>query len=93
MATIISRFAIGVVAAAARVNEKISPPGDEPAQGIRLTLDHAQWFHIILITSGVTQLLFVVVASILCRQIKISQELLRVHGDEIQQDLGCFESV
>ncbi|KAK4123423.1 hypothetical protein N657DRAFT_656663 [Parathielavia appendiculata] len=60
MAAMVSRFAIGVVAAAAQTNPKILVPGRPPRQGVSLVLDQPAAFAAILIaTLGVHLVLFV----------------------------------
>lgn len=74
MASQLSRFAIGVVAAAARTNRPILVQGKAPAQGLRLTLDQPLAFGLILgLTAGI-QLLLVLVTATACRKLVIPKE-------------------
>jgi hypothetical protein len=55
MASLISRFAIGVIAAAAETNPKAIIKGRAPAQGVRIKLEKPVLFHFILILTGLVQ--------------------------------------
>ncbi|KAK1760078.1 hypothetical protein QBC47DRAFT_290914 [Echria macrotheca] len=56
MARMLSRFAIGVVAAAARTNPRMVVGGYPPRQGVRLVLDKPVAFGGILVATAVVQL-------------------------------------
>ncbi|KAF2465234.1 uncharacterized protein BDR25DRAFT_346306 [Lindgomyces ingoldianus] len=59
MADLISRFAIGVVAAAAQTNPKVVVQGHAPVQGVRLELEKPLVFNLILIlTAAIHSVLF-----------------------------------
>jgi hypothetical protein len=65
MATMVSRFAIGVVAAAAQTNPKTLVPGRPPRQGVTLVLDKPAAFAAVLgAILGVHLVLFVLAAVI-----------------------------
>lgn len=64
MASLISRFAIGVIAAAAQTNPPMFVQGGAPAQGVRLKLESSVWFHLILAGTGSLQLILVLFSSL-----------------------------
>ncbi|CAI4213937.1 unnamed protein product [Parascedosporium putredinis] len=55
MGLIISRFSVGVIAVAARDNDKISVDGHEPFVGAELTVSHWDWANAILILTAIAQ--------------------------------------
>ncbi|OCL03460.1 hypothetical protein AOQ84DRAFT_266116, partial [Glonium stellatum] len=59
MADLLSRFAVGVVAAAAQTNPPMIVQGGQPAQGVRLQLSSPLVFDLILGLAGGMQLLLV----------------------------------
>jgi len=65
MARMLSRFAIGVVAAAAHTNPKILIEGNPPRQGVRLTLDKPVPFAAILCATAGVQLVLLAAALLL----------------------------
>jgi len=67
MARMVSRFAISVVAAAARTNPTILVAGCPPRQGVRLVLDKPAAFGGILAATVVVQLVLLVGAVVLVR--------------------------
>lgn len=76
MASQISRYAIGVVAAAAQINVPKTIQGRTPTQGLRLHLDNPLAYGMVLgFTAGV-QLLLVVFTATMCRGIYIPDEML-----------------
>ncbi|KAL1797952.1 hypothetical protein ACET3X_004558 [Alternaria dauci] len=62
MASLLSRFAIGVVAAAAETNPKAIIQGHAPAQGVRIQLRNPVLFSLILVAIGLIQSCLFVVA-------------------------------
>jgi hypothetical protein len=62
IASLLSRFAIGVVAAAAETNPKAIVPGHAPAQGVRIQLRSPVLFSLILVSIGLIQSCLFVVA-------------------------------
>lgn len=84
MASLISRFAIGVVAAAAQTNPSIIIQGGQPAQGVRITLDAAVFFHLILGLTAGLQLLLVVAAAFAVKGMVIPRESPLSEEEEIQ---------
>ena len=62
MASLLSRFAIGVVAAAAETNPKAIVPGHAPAQGVRIQLRSPVLFSLILVSIGLIQSCLFVIA-------------------------------
>lgn len=67
MAKMLSRYAIGVVAAAARSNPRVTVQGHTPRQGVRLVLEKPVVFGAILIATAAAQLVLLVVMIILVR--------------------------
>lgn len=84
MASLLSRFAIGVVAAAAQTNPSIMVKGGQPAQGVRIQLESPAGFHIILALTGGLQLLLVIIAAIVVQRIPIPKEVPLSEEEEIQ---------
>lgn len=85
MASLISRFAIGVVAAAAKTNTGQIVPGYSPMQGLQITLDHPVVFSLILSLTAGIQLLLVLVAAFLCRRLVVAEEVLLSHENTIRK--------
>ena len=75
MASLISRFAIGVVAAAAQTNQPKTVLGHVPTQGLRLTLDYPLAFGLILGLTGGIQVLLVLFTAIACGRLDIPEEI------------------
>lgn len=65
MAHLISKFAIGVVAAAAQVNPPMTILGSQPQQGLRLVLSNSVGFYLLLGGLLAGQLALVVIAGLL----------------------------
>ena len=84
MASLISRFAIGVVAAAAQINPSIIIQGGQPAQGVRIMLESATSFHLILGLTAGLQLLLVVVAAFAVKGVVIPRASPMSEDEEIQ---------
>ena len=74
MASQLSRFAIGAMAAAAQTNKPILIRGHVPTQGLRLTLDHPLVFDLILGLIAGMQLLLVLVTALACRRLEMPDE-------------------
>ncbi|KAK4142232.1 uncharacterized protein C8A04DRAFT_13395 [Dichotomopilus funicola] len=72
MAKMLSRFAIGVVAAAARSNPRVTVQGHTPRQGVRLVLEKPVVFGAILIATAAVQLVLMGVVLILVRVLRKS---------------------
>lgn len=70
MGRMLSRFAIGVVAAAARTNPKVIVQGRPPRQGVRLVLDKPVVFAAILIATAGVQLVLLVAVMVLVRGVR-----------------------
>ena len=84
MARLLSRFAIGVIAAAAQTSPSIIVQGGQPAQGVRIQFDSPTSFHIIFAVTAGLQLLLVVLAAIIVQKIPIPKEVPLSEEDEIQ---------
>lgn len=84
MASLLSRFAIGVVAAAAQTNPPKIVQGAQPAQGVRIHLKSAVFFHLILGLTGGIQLLLVVIAAFVVSGIEVPVENLLTAEEEIR---------
>lgn len=67
MAALVSRFAIGVVAAAAQTSRRILVPGRPPRQGVRLVLERAAAFAAVVGAMLGTHLVFLVLAAVLVK--------------------------
>lgn len=95
MADMVSRFAIGVVAAAAQTNPKVTVPGRPPRQGVRLVLDHTAAFAAVLIATTTLQLALVFAAASLVRGVHLPDELLVDRNDAVQEyvELGQIKGV
>jgi hypothetical protein len=85
MASLISRFAIGVVAAAARTNPSQTIQGGQPTQGLHLELDNPVMFSVILCLTGGLQVLLVVFAAAIVSRVVIPEEVLTSHEEEIEK--------
>lgn len=85
MASQLSRFAIGVIAAAAQTNQPKIVLGHVPTQGLRLTLDHPLAFGLILGLTGGIQLLLVVFTAITCGRLDIPQDTPLTHRETLKK--------
>lgn len=85
MAHQLSRFAIGVIAAAAQTNEPKIVLGREPTQGLRLTLDHPLAFGLILGLTGSIQLLLVIFTAITCGKLDIPKEISQTRRETLKK--------
>lgn len=85
MARLLSRFAIGVIAAAAQTNQPKTILGRVPTQGLRLTLDHPLAFDLILGLIGGIQLLLVVFTAIVCGRVVIPEEMLLTRRETMKR--------
>jgi hypothetical protein len=81
MASMVSRFAIGAVAAAAQTNPKILVPGRQPRQGVRLVLDQPVAFTVVLCIAAALQLGFLCLAALLVHGIDVPEELREERED------------
>ncbi|KAH6649359.1 hypothetical protein F5144DRAFT_607547 [Chaetomium tenue] len=70
MGRMLSRFAIGVVAAAARTNPKVVVQGRPPRQGVRLVLGKPVVFGAILIATAAVQLVLLGAVMVLVRGLR-----------------------
>ncbi|EAQ91849.1 predicted protein [Chaetomium globosum CBS 148.51] len=70
MGRMLSRFALGVVAAAARTNPKVVVQGRPPRQGVRLVLDKPVVFGAILIATAAVQLVLLGAVIVLVRGLR-----------------------
>lgn len=84
MASLLSRFAIGVVAAAAQTNPSKIVQGAQPAQGVRIHFESAVIFHLILGLTGGIQLLLVVIATLVVRGVVVPMESPLSEEEEIR---------
>jgi hypothetical protein len=84
MASQISRFAIGVIAAAAQNNPPKIVLGHQPMQGVRIHLDAPVTFDVILGLTGGLQLIMVIVTAALCHRLVIPEEILLSREEEIR---------
>jgi hypothetical protein len=84
MASQTSRFAIGVIAAAAQSNPPKIVLGHQPMQGVRIHLDAPVTFGLILGLTGGLQLIMVIVTAALCHQLVIPEEIILSHEEEIR---------
>ncbi len=85
MADLLSRFAIGVIAAAAQNNALMITQGGQTAQGVRVQLDLPGNFYLILSLTGVLQLVMVVFTAAVCSKLEIPQEALLSHEEQIRK--------
>jgi hypothetical protein len=84
MGRMLSRFAIGVVAAAARTNPKVIMQGRPPRQGVRLVLDKPVVFGAILIATAAVQLVLLGAAMVLVRGARKGGKENARSGDEVE---------
>lgn len=84
MASLISRFAIGVISAAAQTNPPMFVQGSLPAQGVRLHFESFLGFNLILVTTGFVQLVLVLATAVIVRRLAIPDEILLSHQKPIQ---------
>ena len=84
MASLISRFAIGVVSAAAQTNPPTFVQGRLPAQGVQLQFDSFLAFNLILLITGCLQLVLVITTAVTVSQTTIPDEVLLSHQEAIQ---------
>ncbi|KAL8701834.1 MAG: hypothetical protein Q9201_004694 [Fulgogasparrea decipioides] len=92
MASLISRFAMGVISAAAQTNPQVNVPGRLPAQGTRLQFDSAMTFHLILSTLVVLQFVFVIVTAIVVNRIIFLEDIRLSDQKDIQKQFVLQES-
>ena len=85
MASLVSRFAIGVISAAAQTNPPIIVLGSLPAQGLRVQLDSFFIFNLILVITGALQIVLVLVTAAIVSRLTIPQEILLSHHETIQK--------
>lgn len=83
MASLISRFAIGVVSAAAQTNPPMFVQGGLPAQGVRLHFDSFLSFNLILVTTGVLQLVLVLATAVVVNRLVIPAGIVLSHQQAI----------
>jgi len=79
MASLISRFAIGVISAAAQTNPPMFLQGSLPKQGVRLQLDSFWVFNLILIIMGTLQFILVLLTAVVVSRLVVSDEVLLSH--------------
>ena len=84
MASQISRFAIGVIAAAAFNNPPKIVLGQQPMQGVQLHLDAPVTFDLILGLIGGFQLIMVIITAALCHRLVIPEEIPLSREEEIR---------
>lgn len=85
MAQLLSRFAIGVIAATAETNPQINlPAGKTPKQGIRLKLNAPIAFYLILALIGAIQLGLILFTALVVCSINIPEEIPWSHQEIIQ---------
>ncbi|KAF2459603.1 hypothetical protein BDY21DRAFT_338696 [Lineolata rhizophorae] len=85
MAEQLSRFAIGVVAAAAQTNPAKVVDGAQPAQGFRLEMELPVMFSVILGLIGGVQLALVIATAWVCRQVEMPEEVDLARKEEIRR--------
>ena len=85
MADQLSRFAIGVVAAAAQTNPSMTIRGGVPSQGVRLQFESLEGFNLILGLTGLFQLILVFGAALIVSRVVIPDEILLSHQDTIRK--------
>lgn len=85
MASLLSRFSIGVIAAAAQTNPPLTVQGTQPMQGVRLQLSSPRTFYLTLGLIGGLQLVLVIVTAILVRDLVIPEEVLMSHEEQIRK--------
>lgn len=76
MASLMSRFAIGVISAAAQTNPPMFVQGRLPAQGVRLQFESFLGFNLILVSIGVLQLVLVLATAAVVKRLVIPDEML-----------------
>lgn len=81
MANLLSRFAIGVIAAAAQTNPPMIVQGGQPAQGIRLELGSPLVFNLILGLTGGVQLVLVIITAAVVSRLEIPKDILWSHEE------------
>lgn len=84
MAHLLSRFAIGVIAATAQTNPTIDIPGQTPRQGIRLKLNAPVVFYLILALIGGIQLGLIIFTAVVVSPIEVPEEIPWSHQERIQ---------
>lgn len=84
MAQLVSRFAIGVIAAMAQTNPPVTIRGQTPKQGIQLNLNAPVAFYLILALIGGIQLVLIIFTAIVVSPIKIPEEIPWSHQERIQ---------
>lgn len=84
MAHLLSRFAIGVIAATAQTNPPISIRGQTPKQGIQLNLNAPVVFYLILALIAGIQLGLLIFTAIVVSPITIPEEIPWSHQERIQ---------
>lgn len=87
MASLISRFAIGVISAAAQTNPPTFVQGSLPAQGVRLHFGSSLTFKLILVTTGILQLVLVFAIAVIVNRLAIPAEILLSHQKAIHSRL------
>jgi hypothetical protein len=85
MASLVSRFAIGVISAAAQTNAPMIVLGSLPAQGLQVQLDSFLMFNLILVITGALQLALVLATAAIVSRLTIPQEILLSHHETIQK--------
>ena len=85
MASLISRFAIGTVAAAAQTNPPMVVQCGQPTQGVRLGLDLPLVFHFILGLIGGLQFFLVLITAILIYRLKVPDEVVISQQEEVRK--------
>ncbi|KAL8916717.1 MAG: hypothetical protein Q9208_008364 [Pyrenodesmia sp. 3 TL-2023] len=84
MASLMSRFAIGVISAAAQTNPPMFVQGSLPAQGVRLQFQSFLAFNLILVTIGVLQLVLVLATAAIVKRLVIPEEMLLSRQEAIR---------
>ncbi|KAL8742400.1 MAG: hypothetical protein Q9184_008264 [Pyrenodesmia sp. 2 TL-2023] len=84
MASLMSRFAIGVIAAAAQTNPPMFVQGSLPVQGVRLRFDSFLTFNLILVITGVLQLVLVLATAVIVNRLAIPAEILLAHPESVR---------
>lgn len=80
-----SRFAIGVISAAAQTNPPMFIQGRLPAQGIQLQFVSIWGFALILAVTGMLQLILVLITAVLISRIVIPDEVHLSHQEAIRK--------
>lgn len=76
MADQLARFAIGVIAAMAQTNPKLTVTGNQPRQGVRLAITLPAAFGVILLLAAFVQLILMTIAVVLVHRL-VSRETAR----------------